>query len=77
LQVGDGTTTDRLTPVAVVGLGSGVANIALGYVRLIFMGHVSWTFFVAGRCAVDVVVVVVCAVFGCCGVLGVRSRKCL
>ena len=37
VQVGDGTSgTDRLTPVAVVGLGSGVANVALGYVRLFF-----------------------------------------
>ena len=31
VQVGDGTFgTNRLTPVAVVGLGSGVANVALG-----------------------------------------------
>ena len=36
LQIGDGTSgTDRLTPVAVVGLGSGVANVALGGVRLL------------------------------------------
>jgi hypothetical protein len=35
LQVGDGTSgTNRLTPVDVVGLGSGVANVALGDVRL-------------------------------------------
>jgi len=34
VQVGDGTLTNRLTPVAVVGLGSGVANVALGDVRL-------------------------------------------
>jgi hypothetical protein len=35
LQVGDGTAgTDRLTPVGVVGLGSGVTNVALGFVRL-------------------------------------------
>ena len=35
VQVGDGTSgTSRLTPVAVVGLGSGVANVALGGVRL-------------------------------------------
>ena len=45
LQVGDGTSgTDRLTPVAVVGLGSGVTNVASGLVRLIFRGHVSESF---------------------------------
>jgi hypothetical protein len=35
LQVGDGTSMlNRLTPVDVVGLSSGVANVALGAVRL-------------------------------------------
>jgi hypothetical protein len=33
VQVGDNTTTNRLTPVGVAGLGSGVAMIALGDVR--------------------------------------------
>ncbi len=33
VQVGDGSTTQRNTPVSVSGLGSGVAMIALGYVR--------------------------------------------
>ena len=32
-QVGDGTLIQRATPVPVVGLGSGIANIALGGVR--------------------------------------------
>ncbi len=41
------------------------------------MWHISWTFWIAAHCAVDVVVVVVCAVLGCCGVLGLRSGKCL
>jgi hypothetical protein len=33
VQLGDGTSSTRYTPVAVVGLGSGVAMIALGGVR--------------------------------------------
>jgi len=78
LQCGDGTgVNNQLTPVAVVGLGSGVANVALGYVRLFFRGHVYRVFCVASCCDVVVVVVVLCAVFGCCGVLGLRSRQCL
>jgi len=53
LQIGDGTSgTDRLTPVAVVGLGSGVANVALGYVRLLVQRG-CWCFFWGGSgCAV-------------------------
>ena len=44
VQVGDGTSgTSRLTPVAVVGLSSGVANVALGEVRL-FVQRVCWCF---------------------------------
>ncbi len=43
----------------------------------IFRGHVSWIFCVAAHCAVVVVVVVVCAVLGCCGELGLGLRKCL
>jgi hypothetical protein len=35
VQVGDGSTTQRNSPVAVVGLSSGVAMVALGMVRLI------------------------------------------
>ncbi len=34
MQVGDGSTTHRNAPVAVVGLSSGVAMVALGGVRL-------------------------------------------
>ncbi len=34
LQLGDGSTTNQLTPVAVSGLSSSIANIALGGVRL-------------------------------------------
>ena len=33
MQVGDGSTTNRYTPVAVVGLSSGVAMVAFGGVR--------------------------------------------
>ena len=35
VQVGDGSTTQRNTPVSVSGLGSGVAMIALGIVRFV------------------------------------------
>ena len=43
VQVGDGTQTNRLTPVAGVGLGSGVANVAVGGVRL-FVQRACWCF---------------------------------
>ena len=35
VQVGDGSTTQRSTPVAVAGLSSGVAMVAAGEVRLL------------------------------------------
>ena len=36
VQIGDGTTTQRNTPVGVVGLSSGIGMVALGYVRFLF-----------------------------------------
>ena len=36
-QIGDGTTSQRLSPVNVTGLGRGVQAIALGGVRLLAM----------------------------------------
>ncbi len=44
VQVGDSSTTDRITPVSVSGLGSGVAMIALGWVRIVAIA--------SGRCVV-------------------------
>ncbi len=44
VQLGDGNTTVRYTPVSVSGLGSGVAMIALGDVRFVAIA--------SGRCAV-------------------------
>ncbi len=35
MQVGDGSTTQRNSPVFVSGLGSGVAMIALGQVKFV------------------------------------------
>jgi hypothetical protein len=35
VQLGDGSTTNRDTPVGVVGFGSGVATIAVGGVRFV------------------------------------------
>ena len=65
VQVGDGTSgTNRLTPVAVVGLGSGVANVILGVVRL-FVQRVCLCFW--GR-IVGVRLRGLC----CCGVVGLQ-----
>ena len=36
VQIGDGTTTQRNTPVGVVGLSSGIVMVALGHVRFLF-----------------------------------------
>ena len=36
VQIGDGTTTQRYTPVGVVGLSSGIVIVALGWVRYLF-----------------------------------------
>ena len=66
VQVGDGTGTNRLTPVAVVGLGSGVANVASGGVRL----------FVQRVCCIGAfggaLVVVLLRGLCCCRVLGLQ-----
>ena len=48
VQLGDGSTTQRGTPVAVAGLSSGVAMVALGYVRLIAIA--AWLLLVCERC---------------------------
>ena len=53
LQLGDGTTTDRLTPVAVAGFGSGVVNVALGFVRLLFEMPVPFWWLLCVRCRVS------------------------
>ena len=53
-QVGDGTTIKPLTPTAVVGLGSGVAMVALGAVGLI--ATAAWLLLVCCercRCVLD------------------------
>jgi hypothetical protein len=47
-QLGDGSTSQRQTPVAVVGLSSGVAMVALGAVRLIAIA--AWLLLVCERC---------------------------
>ena len=36
VQIGDGTTTHRYSPVSVVGLSSGVAMVALGCVSFVY-----------------------------------------
>ena len=36
VQIGDGSTTQRNTPVGVVGLSSGIVMVALGWVRFSF-----------------------------------------
>ena len=47
-QLGDGSNSNRLTPVAVFGLSSGVAMVALGHVRLI--AAAAWLLLVCERC---------------------------
>ena len=44
VQIGDGTTTQRNTPVGVVGLSSGIVMVALGWVRWTFACCVSDVF---------------------------------
>ena len=41
VQIGDGTTTQRNTPVGVVGMSSGIVIVSLGYVRFVFGRWVS------------------------------------
>ena len=36
VQIGDGTTTNRITPVGVVGMSSGIVMVVLGFVRFSF-----------------------------------------
>ena len=61
VQVGDGSTTQRNTPVSVSGLGSGIAMIALGGVRFVAIA--------SGRYGVLELSVCTCfiALLLCCG----------
>ena len=43
VQLGDGSTTQRNTPVSVSGMGSGVAMIALGDVRFVAIASGRYT----------------------------------
>ena len=64
MQLGDGSTTQRNTPVAVVGLSSGVAMVALGWVRLFDTCGVNVACVRAGD--VNLIDWVADAVEGCC-----------
>ena len=50
VQVGDGSTTQRNTPVSVSGLGSGVAMIALGAVRFVAIASGQYVVLKRGVC---------------------------
>jgi hypothetical protein len=50
MQVGDGSMTHRSTPVSVSGLGSGVAMIALGYVRFVAIASERYSVFGQSVC---------------------------
>ena len=75
LQLGDSTITTRLTPVAVSGFGSGVVNVAVGWVRLCFEACIHVLFFVATVFAVLRDGDVVCVAFGVLGVCLVCSFR--
>ena len=61
VQVGDGSTANRYTPVSVSGLGSGIAMIALGWVRFVAIA--------SERCVVLELSVCTCLIslLLCCG----------
>ena len=66
VQLGDGNTTQRNTPVSVSGLGSGVAMIALGWVRFVAIASGRYVYvYVGAECFVliDCGLVLLC----CCG----------
>ena len=52
VQIGDGTTTQRNTPVGVVGLSSGIVMVALGWVRFSFLIAVCLMFSCGSDCCV-------------------------
>ena len=64
MQVGDGTNTNRLTPVAVSGLSSGVVMVAAGFVRTrVVCLRLCLLGMILGAC----VCVAFLREFGCCG----------
>ncbi len=65
VQVGDGSTTQRYRPVSVSGLGSGIAMIALGYVRIVAIASERFVVLLLSVCSCLIALLLCCGTRMC------------